>query len=228
MTRGHTLLRHGRDTRRAHLGVAVAVIALVFSGLGLAGLLPAQVVSLLGGHVWLDTTHRLFGLIFSVAFVLLALAVPVRTRGLMDDLSKFRRSDARWPLAFLQFSLHPERHRPPHHDGRFDPGQRVVFIGLGGSLVLLVASGVVLYIAPSSARLVLAWGVRVHIVATVVLIACACLHILAGSGLLRSHRGVARSVFGDGRVRLSLARRLWPTWAREHQAESATPPSERR
>lgn len=38
--------------------------------------------------------------------------------------------------------------------------QRVVFLGLGGSLLLLVASGVVLYFAPPNARLVLVWAVR--------------------------------------------------------------------
>ena len=219
MTGEQTLLRHGHDTRLMHWAVAAAVIALVVSGLGLAGLIPDPVTSLLGGHLWFDTMHRLFGLIFSAALVLVSLLVPGRTLGLLGDVSDFRRSDVRWPLAFLRFSLHPQRSRPPHHDGRFDPVQRVVFLGLGGSLVLLVASGIVLYFAPTYSRLVLAWAVRVHISATAVLIVCVCIHILAGSGLLPTHRGVARAMFGNGRVRLSLARRLWPGWARRQATD---------
>jgi cytochrome b subunit of formate dehydrogenase len=198
----------------------VAVIALVFSGLGLAGLMPDPVTSLLGGHVWFDTMHRLFGLIFSAALMLVSLLVPARTRGLLSDVSGFRRSEVRWPLAFLRFSFHPRQSRPPHHDGRFDPVQRVVFLGLGGSLILLVGSGIVLYFASPYARLILVWAVRVHVFATVVLIVCVCIHILAGSGLLPTHRGVARSMFGNGRVRLSLARRLWPGWARRQATDS--------
>lgn len=224
MTGEQTLLRHDRDARLIHWAVAVAVIALVFSGLGLAGLMPDPVASLLGGHVWFGTTHRLFGFIFSAALVLVPLLAPTRTRNLLGDVSDFRRSDVRWPLAFLRFSLHPRRSRPPHHDGRFDPVQRVVFLGLGGSLLLLVGSGTVLYFAPPYARLILAWAVRIHIFAAVVLIVCASIHIFAGSGLLPTHRGVARSMFGNGRVRLGLARRLWPGWARRQAADSAFAP----
>ncbi len=218
------LLRHNGDIRLAHLGGAVAVFALVFSGLGLAGLLPDPLASLLGGHLWFDTMHRLFGLIFSAALVLVTLLVPTRTRNLLGDVSDFRHSDARWPLAFLCFSLHPKRRRPPYHSGRFDPVQRVVFLGLGGSLILLVGSGIVLYFASPYARLILAWAVRVHVFATVVLIVCVCIHIFAGSGLLPTHRGVARSMFGNGRVKLSLARRLWPGWTGRQATESDLAP----
>lgn len=220
MTRERLLLRHDRSTRLVHLGAAIAIIALVVSGFGLADLMPDPVVSLFGGHLAFDTMHRLFGLIFSAALVLLPVLMPARAKGLVRDVTDFHRPDTRWPLAFLRFFLRPEQHRPPHHKGRFDPAQRVIFLGLGISLLLLVVSGVSLYLMPPSARMLLAWAVRIHIFATVVLIVCAGIHILAGSGLLWTHRGVTRAMFGNGRVRVSLARRLWPHWARRTAAES--------
>ncbi|MBN9151164.1 MAG: cytochrome b/b6 domain-containing protein [Micrococcales bacterium] len=202
------------------MGAAILIIALVVSGFGLAGLMPDPVASLLGGHLVFDTTHTLFGFVFSIALMLLPPLMPTRTRCLVRDVTDFHRPDIHWPLAFLRFSLHPERRRPAHHKGRFDPAQRVIFLGLGISLVLLVVSGLVLSLIPPSARVLLAWAVRIHIFATVMLLVCASIHVLAGSGLLPTHRGVTRAMFGSGRVRLSLARRLWPQWARIEATES--------
>jgi cytochrome b subunit of formate dehydrogenase len=220
MTRERLLLRHDGIARLIHLGAAILIIALVVSGFGLAGLIPDPLASLLGGHLAFDNLHMLFGLILSATLVLLPPLMLSRTRGLFQDVIDFRRSDIRWPLAFLRFSLHPERHRPPHHKGRFDPAQRVIFLGLGLSLALLAVSGIALYLVPPSARILLAWVVRIHIFATVILLVCVSIHVLAGSGLLPTHRGVTRAMFGSGRVRLSLARRLWPHWARREATES--------
>lgn len=131
------MLRHDRGARLIRLGAAILIMALVVSGFGLAGLIPDPMTSLLGGHLVFDTTHTLVGLVFSAAFAFLPPLMPARARGLVRDVGKFDRTDTRWPLAFLRFSLHPRRPWPPHHEGRFDPAQRVIFLGLGISLVLL-------------------------------------------------------------------------------------------
>ncbi len=199
--------------------MALLVTVLVVTGLGLVGWLPERLAAMFGGHLWFDTVHRQLGLFLAGAAVLLALWVPAKMLGLWEDVATFRVSDRRWPLAFLRFSLSPKRHPAPSHEGRFDPLQRVVFLGLGISLLLLVVSGVILYFVSPYARGVLAWSVRVHVLATVVFTVLVCLHIFAGSGLLRTHRGVAAVMFGDGRVSLNLAQRLWPGWTRQQMAE---------
>ncbi|MDE3097694.1 MAG: cytochrome b/b6 domain-containing protein [Chloroflexota bacterium] len=207
-----TLLRHERRARLAHLLLAVLVLALVVSGLGMGGRLPGSLTALLGGHERLAAWHRQLGLVFGVCFLTLPLVAGGRLRQMLVEMVRFHRDELRWFFPFFRYCLRPHRHEPPLHDGRYDPAQRIVFLLLGSSLLVCTLSGLVLYVAPPQQTLLLGWAIRVHVGASVVLIASAALHVLAGSGLLPSHRGVARVMFGDGRVPVALASRLWPGW----------------
>lgn len=208
-----TLLRHGGATRLAHVVLALVVGVLIVGGLGVAERLPDELISLFGGHTRLATVHRNTGLAVGFALLVLALVAPGRLIGLLADVLQPHRGRVRWLCAFLRYSLH-RRRSSPWHDGRFDPLQRLVFLVLGGSLLVLVVSGGVIYASPPQARLLLAWAIRLHGAAAVALIGAVCLHVFSGSGLLPSHRGVARAMLGDGRVSLVVARRLWPGWTR--------------
>lgn len=216
-----TLLRHGRGARLAHLVLALLLLAVVVSGLGMGGRLPGWLTGLLGGHERLGAWHRQLGLVFGGSLVVLPLVAGGRLRQMLVEMARFHRSELRWFSLFLRYCLRPKRYQPPYHDGRYDPAQRVVFLLLGSSLAVCTISGGVLYTAPPGQRLVFAWAIRVHIAASIVLIATVGLHVLAGSGLLPSHRGVARVMFGDGRVPVSLACRLWPGWTARRLAAGA-------
>lgn len=219
-----TLARHGLSTRVLHALDAVAIIVLIISGLALGDVLAQRVAALLGGHVVVDATHRALGLAFVLVWVLLVLALPTRLGRLLRDSLQFRRPEWRWPLGFLRFYLRPSRYRAPAHGGRFDPAQRVVFVGIIAAVALAGASGVYLYLTPPLGRTMLVAAIRLHIASAWLLIACLCVHILAGSGLLHTHRGVIRAMFGDGRVKFALACTLWPAWARRQaDADSPTP-----
>lgn len=212
MTPRVALPRHGLATRVLHFINALTVIALVLTGLAVAGWFADQVVAWAGGHVAINAVHRVLGLAFVAALVLVALVWPHHVAGLLRDVVQVRVHEVGWPLAFVRYLVRPRDCSAPFHAGRFDPAQRVVFAVLLGALALTAASGVYLYFAPPAGGPLLGWAIRVHILAAWVLIVCIGLHIVAGSGALWTHRGLIGAMFGDGRVSLARARVLWPGW----------------
>ncbi|TAN14128.1 MAG: cytochrome b/b6 domain-containing protein [Burkholderiaceae bacterium] len=219
-----TLARHGLAARVLHALNALAVLILLASGLALADWLGARGTALLGGHTAVDALHQTLGLAFVIAWLLLVALLPSQIGRLLRDVFHFKRADWRWPAAFLRFYFRPGSHAMPAHDGRFDPAQRIVFIGLIVALPVLGTSGAYLYLTPPLGRMALAGVVWLHVASAWLLIACVCLHILAGSGILRTHRGLVTAMFGNGRVTQDMADELWPEWARD-QAVSRTGPT---
>ncbi len=220
-----TLARHGLRTRALHSLTALVIAVLLVTGLALGDIFANSVVTLLGGHLAVNSVHRQLGMIFATALALLVLLLPGRVRCLLHDTTHFKRDELSWPLDFLRFYLRPARHPVPFHDGRFDPLQRIIFAGIIGSVVLACVSGVYIYLAPPLRQFVLVYMIRTHIVTSWLLIGFLCAHILAGSGLLRTHRGIATAMFGDGRVAVGLANNLWPGWTRRQTDKTlAVPP----
>ncbi|TAM09425.1 MAG: cytochrome b/b6 domain-containing protein [Nevskiaceae bacterium] len=223
--RSGLLRRHGRTVRIAHGVNALAVIVLLVTGLALGDRLTAGIEALLGGHEAINGAHRLLGLAFAVAVVGVPLVAVRRVAGLIRDVSTFRRGDGRWFPAFLSFYRQRGQGEAPceapFHDGRFDPAQRVALLCILACCALLAASGVYMYWMPDWGRALFVIVINAHVYAAWVLMACLVLHIAAGLGVPRTHRGLARAMFGDGRVPVSLARSLWPGWARRRGAAEA-------
>ncbi len=221
-----TLARHSLRARVLHSLNAFVIAVLLITGLTLGDIFANSVVTLLGGHLAVNSVHRQLGIIFATALALLVLLLPGRVRCLLHDTTHFKRDDLSWPLDFLRFYLRPARHPVPFHDGRFDPLQRVIFAGIIGSVVLACVSGVYIYLAPPLRQFLLVYMIRTHIVTSWLMIGFLCAHILAGSGLLRTHRGIVTAMFGDGRVAVGLANNLWPGWTRRQTDKTqAVPPS---
>lgn len=212
-----TLARHGLGARLLHVANALAVLILLASGLALGDWLSARLTDWMGGHATVDALHQTLGLAFVIAWLLLVALLPGRVGRLLRDVLHFQSADWRWPAAFLRFYVHPEGRSIPAHDGRFDPAQRIVFLGLIAALFLAAASGVYLYLTPPLGRIALAGAVWLHVASAWLLIACVAVHIVAGCGLLRTHRGLASTMFGDGRVSQKLADELWPIWSHDQR-----------
>ena len=221
-----TMLRHRPGTRIAHAALALCMIVLIVSGLGMSGRLPGSIVSGLGGHVSLGSLHRQLGVVFGIVVAPLLLFGPAAARRLVADMCRFRRGEFAWFGSFAAYCLAPRRHRPSFHSGRFDPGQRIVFTLMLGAGAVLTGSAAALYLAPAGPRPLLAWAVRIHIAAAVIFIFALVLHIVVGAGLLASHRNIGRVIFGDGRVRQCLAQTLWPAWTARQATVFATKPTE--
>lgn len=222
-----TLLRHRLGARVLHAVDALLVLVLLASGIALGSWLSPQATALLGGHEALAAAHQKLGLVFVIAWLLMAAWAPARWARVLCDVLHFRRRDRRWPVEFLRHYRHPKGHAAPFHDGRFDPVQRLVFLGLIAAIALASASGIALYLAPFGPS-ALAWAVRVHGASVGLLLACLGVHIAAGSGVLRTHRGLARAMFGNGQVPVPMAQALWPAWTRHElgaQARGTDEPS---
>ncbi len=218
-----TLARHSLRARVLHSLDALVIVVLLVTGLALGDIFANRVVTLLGGHLAVNSVHRQLGMIFATALALLVLVLPGRVRCLLRDATHFKRDELHWPLEFLRFYLWPARHSAPFHEGRFDPLQRIILAGIIGSVVLAGVSGVYIYLAPPLGQLLAAYVIRTHLVTCWLLIGFLCAHILAGSGLLRTHRGIATAMFGDGRVAVGLANTLWPGWARRQTVPPGSP-----
>lgn len=214
-----TLARHGLPVRLLHAVNALAVLVLLATGAALDGRLGAG--ALLGGHAALHAAHQKLGLLFVIAWLLLAAWRPGAFARLLGQVLHYRRGDASWPLAFLRFCFRPDCHAAPFHDGRFDPAQRLVFLALIATALLASASGIYLYLAPPLGPAALAWAIRLHMAAVWLLMGGLGLHIVAGAGVLPTHRGLARAMFGNGRVPAALAQVLWPAWAGRAAAKEA-------
>jgi formate dehydrogenase subunit gamma len=145
---------------------------------------------------------------------LTALAVVLGFRGVRTfarESVRFDRSDLRWFVRWPA-ALVTGRFRP--HEGHFDPGQRIANIVLVLTLATLIGSGVGLaYVTGGSGFVVLR---QIHRWATFVVTPVLIGHIVIASGILPGYRGVARAMHWGGRLRIEVARRIWPGWTRDH------------
>jgi cytochrome b subunit of formate dehydrogenase len=142
------------------------------------------------------------------------------------DSFRYERGDGRWLVRWPGATFSG---RFGHHDGHFDPGQRIANIVLAGSLLALVVSGVGLTSVSGGPAFV--WFLRVHKYATNVATLFIIGHVVVASGLLPGYRGVWRSMhWRGGGVTEPTARRLWPGWTDRtlSPSEETSPPRNQR
>jgi cytochrome b subunit of formate dehydrogenase len=202
--------RYRRPARWFHAGVYVTVLILLITGWWLLAGQEGHPSPLAALARMPDTSlHKLAGWILAglaLAGVLLgARSVP----SFVDESVRLRRSElgwfARWPAAVFTG-------RFGWHGGRFDPGQRFLNITLVLGLAVLVGSGAGLAIVHGGPTFVVL--AKVHKWATYPVTGLVAGHILIASGMLPGYRGVWRSMHLGGRLRASVAQRLWPAWSR--------------
>ncbi|GAB6937539.1 hypothetical protein JCM11754A_10620 [Isoptericola variabilis] len=203
-----TVDRNPRPARWFHAGVYVTVLVLLGTGwwllLGHEG--SPSVVARATGVSDADL-HTVTGWALAGLVVLAAVLGARGWRTFWRESVRYRRGDGawfrRWPAAVLTG-------RFGHHDGRFDPGQRVANLVLVVTLLALVGSGVGLVLVSGGPAFV--WFVRVHRVATWVVTPVIVGHVVIAAGILPGYRGVWRAMHGGGHLRVRDAERVWPGW----------------
>jgi len=209
--------RHRRATVAAHALLAASMLALAVTGLMIDADASSRVVAMLGGHERMVTWHRWVGIAATSALAATVVVAPGNVMRLVTHAVRFRRADFAWVKTAARAVARPGAYRLGFHDGHFDPIQRVVFIAMGLSLFLLAATRVAISLAPRDMATLVGISVRVHDAASWLFIAAIAAHIIAGSGVLPTHRGAARAMI-DGRIRQDTADRLWPAWTKRHGA----------
>lgn len=216
------ILRHGLRSRVLHALNALALLALLATGLALGDWLPASLVNAVGGHEAIYGVHQNLGLVFDGAAFLAILCWWKSTLWLLRELAQRPRGELRWVRDYLRHLLAPRRHAAPGHAGYFDPLERRVLALLLIAVAVTGMSGVYLWWLPPAPTWLFIVMIRAHVAAAWSTLALLAVHVTAGLGVLPSHRGIARSMFGDGSVPLATARRLWPAWAARAASTSAT------
>jgi formate dehydrogenase subunit gamma len=196
-------------------------------------LLYLTVLLLLGTGWWLATGHegrpsivaRMTGvsdvtLHTYAGWVLAGLAAAAVTVGrraartFAAETLRAERGDGRWlrrwPIAALTG-------RFDRHEGHFDPGQRIANLVVTVLLAVLVGTGVGLVTIDGGVAFV--WLQRVHRWSTFALTPVLVGHIVVASGVLPGYRGVARSMHLGGKLRIAVARRIWPGWLERQRRE---------
>jgi cytochrome b subunit of formate dehydrogenase len=205
--------RYSRAARWFHAAVYLSVLVLLVTGwwlaLGREGQ-PSPLSRLAGAadtelHTWIG-----WALVIVVMLGILAGArgVAMFTR----ESLRYDRGDLRWLGAWPKAAF---TGRFAHHDGHFDPGQRLANLVLVALLAVLIGSGVGLALLSGGPSF--AWLARAHRRSTYAITPILMGHIVIASGILPGYRGVARSMHLGGKLRAEVAQRIWPGWFGRHR-----------
>lgn len=209
MTRSIRVMRYSRGARWFHAAVYLTTLALLFTGwwlaLGREGepSPPARLTGVADAelHTWIGWA---MALVVAAGVILGARGAATFAR----ESVRFDRGDARW---FVRWPAAVFTGRFGHHDGHFDPGQRIANVVLVVLLAALVGSGVGLAVIAGGPSFL--WLTRIHRWSTYAITPVLAGHILIASGVLPGYRGVARSMHLGGKLRADVAQRIWPGWA---------------
>lgn len=192
--------RYNESQRVVHWLVALSFIVATMSGLALFHPAFWFLSGALGGGVWSKDLHPWAGLVMVVAFV------PMAAWYWRDNL--IRPYDVAWMKRLPEVLNNTDKALP--EIDKYNAGQKMLFWSIIGSLVLLLASGLVLWYHPDMKLpigLVRASGV-VHMLASFVLFLGMLVHIYSAVFWIRgSMRAMVR-----GNVKAGWAKHHHPLW----------------
>lgn len=197
--------RYGRAGRWFHVAVYLTVLSALITGWWFV--VDSYDHPLLGLPDLL--IHEVSGLLL-VAVAVLHLVARIRAvRAFVAESVDREPGDGRWLAAWPEAAF---TGRFPHHDGHYDPGQRLANLVMVGTLAIIAITGLVMLYVPLG-RPLSALVVETHRWATFVLTPVIVGHIVIASGVLPGYRGVWRSMHLGGRLPVDVARRIWPGWS---------------
>ena len=199
----NVLIRHVADERISHWLTAIGFFLVALSGLALYHPSLYWLVNLMGGGPWARILHPFIGVLMLLTF----LYQVVR---LWKD-NRMTRADWKW-LANAR-SIMMKRGADVPEAGRFNGGQKMLFKLLLLSMLLLLASGIVMwrpYFAPQFAIEWIRLAILVHAVSAFVLIGLVLGHIYMVVWTRGSMRAITR-----GTVTQTWAKHHHPAWYRE-------------
>ncbi|MFM0051741.1 formate dehydrogenase subunit gamma [Caballeronia grimmiae] len=195
--RGNRLIvRYTPNERTNHWITAISFVLLALSGLAMFHPSMSWLYAVLGGGQWTRILHPFIGCVMFLSFLVLALRVWHHNR--MD------KSDVQWMKQIDDVLANREDRLP--EIGKYNAGQKLVFYVMVISLLLLLASGVVIwraYFAFYFPITVIRLAAVVHAATAFVLIMSIIIHIYAGLWIKGSISAMVRGTVTYG-------------WARKH------------
>ncbi|RDK04032.1 formate dehydrogenase subunit gamma [Paraburkholderia lacunae] len=193
------IVRYTPNERTNHWITAITFVLLALSGLALFHPSMFWLTGLFGGGQWTRILHPYIGVVMFVSFLLLA--VRFWRHNYLD------RDDVQW-LKHIGDVLAKREDELPEV-GRYNAGQKVLFFVMVACLIVLLASGVVIwrvYFGGMFSLGVIRFASVVHAFAAFVLIVGIIVHIYA-------------AIWVKGSVRAMTRGTVSPGWARKHHAK---------
>ena len=198
MNKTDLIERYEPSDRINHWLVAITFVLLALSGLALFHPAMFFLTSLFGGGPWTRILHPFIGLVMFVAFA--GLALRFWRHNILD------KNDEQW-LKQWQDVINNREDKLPEA-GRYNAGQKVLFWVMVLCLVVLLATGIVIwqpYFAPKFNITAVRIAVLLHALAAFALMLGIIVHIYA-------------AIWVKGSVRAMTRGYVTRAWARKHHA----------
>jgi len=193
---GRNLLRYSAEVRTNHWLIALGFILAALSGLALFHPALFWFSNLFGGGPWTRILHPFIGVFAALVFVLLAAAV-------WDD-NRMRPADWQWLRQWRDVVANREERLP--EVGRYNGGQKLLFLVIVIGMAGLLLSGIVIWRAYFSLFFsvgLIRLASLVHAVCAFVLICAILIHIYA-------------ALWVKGSVHAMIRGTVTPGWAWKH------------
>ncbi|WP_114809574.1 formate dehydrogenase subunit gamma [Paraburkholderia kururiensis] len=197
------IVRYTPNERTNHWITAISFVLLAISGLAMFHPSMFWLSALLGGGQWTRILHPFIGVVMFVSFLVLALRFW--HHNYLDE------SDYQWLRQMNDVLANREDKLPAI--GRYNAGQKLLFFVMVACLLLLLASGIVIWRRYFSFYFpieVIRLAAVVHAVSAFVLIIGIVVHVYAALWVKGSLGAMVR-----GTVTLGWARKHHPRWFRE-------------
>jgi formate dehydrogenase subunit gamma len=197
------IVRYTPNERSNHWITAISFVLLAISGLAMFHPSMFWLSALLGGGQWTRILHPFIGVVMFVSFLVLALRFW--HHNYLDE------SDYQWLRQMNDVLANREDKLPPV--GRYNAGQKLLFFVMVACLLLLLASGIVIWRRYFSFYFpieVIRLAAVVHAASAFALIVGIIVHVYAALWVKGSLGAMVR-----GTVTLGWARKHHPRWFRE-------------
>jgi formate dehydrogenase subunit gamma len=202
--KGHRLIvRYTPNERTNHWITAISFVLLALSGLAMFHPAMSWLYEIFGGGQWTRILHPFVGCVMFVSFLILALR--------FWHHNYLDRNDVQWMKQIGDVLAHREDKLPPV--GKYNAGQKLLFFVMVACLLLLMASGIVIWRRYFSFYFpigVIRFAAVVHAAAAALLIVGIIVHIYAALWVKGSVGAMTR-----GTVTYGWARKHHPNWFRE-------------
>ena len=202
--RGNRLIvRYTPNERTNHWITAISFVLLALSGLAMFHPSMVWLYAVFGGGQWTRILHPFVGCVMFLSFMVLALR--------FWHHNYLDKSDVQWMKQIDDVLANREDRLP--EIGKYNAGQKLVFFVMVASLLLLLASGVVIWRAYFTFYFpitVVRLAAVVHAATAFVLIVSIIIHIYAGLWIKGSISAMVR-----GTVTYGWARKHHPRWYTE-------------